>query len=266
MQTIPLPKKIEYLPAGEPNQGQIIIEPCFPGFGITLGNSLRRVLLSSLPGAAVVGVKIKGVDHEFSSLSHLQEDILEFILNLKKIRFNMHTDEIVRLELDAHGRKEITAGDIKKNSVAEIVNPDLILGNITDMAGSLQAEIFAAKGMGYEMVENRESKEKEIGLIEIDSIFSPVIKAGIKVENVRVGKQTNFDKLILDIKTDGTITPEEAFNEAVKILIDQFNSLVNISQSQAEEEAQVVIEEEAEVKKEEEPKVEKKKRGRPRKS
>jgi DNA-directed RNA polymerase subunit alpha len=265
MQTIPLPKKIEYIPGNEPNEGQIVIEPCFPGYGITLGNSLRRVMLSSLPGAAVVGIKIKGVNHEFSSLAHLQEDILEFVLNLKKIRLIMHTDEPVKLEIDAHGKKIITAGDIKKNSAAEIVNPELVLGNITDMSGSFTAEIYVEKGMGYVTVENRETKEKEIGLIEVDSIFSPVLKTGIKVDNVRVGKLTNFDKLILDIKTDGTITPETAFNEAVKILISQFGSLVI---TEKEEEITKVEDEEEikEVEKDEEAKPEeKKKRGRPKK-
>jgi len=168
MQTIPLPKKIEYIPGNEPNQGQIIVEPCFPGYGITIGNALRRVLLSSLPGAAVVGVKIKGVDHEFSALPHLKEDILEFILNLKQIRFKVYAEEPVKLDLDIHGKKEITAGDIKKNSAVEIANPEFVLGHITDIAGSLTAEIFVEKGMGYVMVENRDKREKEIGFIEID--------------------------------------------------------------------------------------------------
>ncbi len=273
MQTIPLPKKIEFIKGDEPHQGLIVIEPCFPGYGITLGNSLRRVLLSSLPGAAVVGVKIKGVDHEFSAIPHLKEDILEFILKIKQIRFKIHSDETVKLELSVHGKKEIKASDIKKNSLAEVVNPELVLGNITDMAGSVEMEIFVEKGMGYEMVENREKREKEIGLIEIDSIFSPVIKAGIKVDNVRVGKLTNFDKLILDIKTDGSITPETAFNESVKILIEQYKSLVIGKPDTSEENISAASEEVvAEINKEDIAKESeiadggiKKKRGRPRK-
>ena len=273
MQTIPLPKKIEYIPGNEPNQGQIIIEPCFPGYGITIGNALRRVLLSSLPGAAVVGIKIKGINHEFSALPHLKEDMLEFTLNLKQIRFKVFSEEPVKLELDIHGKKEIKAGDIKKNSAVEIANPDFVLGHITDMAGSLVAEILVEKGMGYVMVENREKKEKEIGFIEIDSIFSPVLKVGIKVDNVRVGKLTNFDKLILDIKTDGTISPEEAFNESAKILIEQFGSLEigkdESAKTIAKEEAKK-IEAEAEAVEEiseaEEEPAEKKKRGRPKKA
>jgi len=226
MQNIALPKKIKYQKGTNDNQGTITIEPCFPGYGITLGNSLRRVLLSSLLGAAPIGVKIKGVDHEFMSLAHLKEDILEFILNLKEIKLKVFTDEVVKLELNIHGKKTITAGDITKNSEVEIMNPDLVLGTITDMPGSLNAEIYVSKGMGYETIESREKKSKELGYIDMDSIFSPVISAGVKIENVRVGKMTNWDKLILDIKTDGTITPEEAFEASTDILIEQFTALV----------------------------------------
>jgi len=222
---IALPKKISYQKGTDANHGEIIIEPCFPGYGITLGNSLRRVLHSSLPGAAPIGVKIKGVDHEFMSLSHFKEDILEFILNLKQLKLKIHGDEKVKLELKVHGKKEITAADITKTNEVEILNPDLILGHITDMAGSLEAEILVDKGLGYETIETRENKEKEIGYIEMDSLFSPVQAVGVKVENVRVGKMTNWDKLVLDVKTDGTMTPEEAFYQSVDILMAQFGAL-----------------------------------------
>ncbi len=274
MYTIDLPKKIEYEEGKNANQGKIIIEPCYPGYGVTLGNSLRRVLLSSLPGSAPIGVKIKGINHEFDALPHLKEDILEFILNLKQLRLNVMSDEIIKLELEVHGKKEVKASDIKKNSQVEIINSDLVLGRITDMAGSIQAEIFVSQGMGYEMIENRENKNNEIGYIEMDSIFSPIISAGIKVENVRVGKMTDWDKLILDVMTDGTITPEKAFKEVVKILISQFSALdeetktkkqeENNDEIQIEEEEKIIEEEQPEEKKEEkeEPK---KKRGRPKK-
>lgn len=222
---IALPQKVKFQKGKEDNQGEIIIEPCYPGYGITLGNAIRRVLLSSLPGAAPVGVKIKGVDHEFMTLPHLKEDVLEFILNLKQLRLKVFGDEKVKLELEVHGKKEIKASDIKKNSAVEIFNKDLVLGNITDMAGKLEAEIFVDRGMGYETIEAREGKTKELGYIEMDSIFSPVISTGINIENVRVGKMTNWEKLILDIKTDGTISPEEAFNSTVEILVDQFSAL-----------------------------------------
>ncbi len=249
MNTIALPQKIKFEKGKDANQGIITIEPCYPGYGTTLANSLRRVMLSSLPGAAVVGVKIKGADHEFMALPHIKEDVLEIILNLKQLRLKLHSDDIVKLELDIVGEKKVKAGDIKKNSAVEITNSDLILANVTDMAGNLKMEIFVACGLGYEMIEERNKEEKkEIGYIEMDSIYSPVLSVGVNIENVRVGKMTNWDKLILNVTTDGTITPEESFNQTVKILIDQFTSL--ISKEEKKEKAKEDVKE----KKEEEPK------------
>jgi len=235
MDKIALPKKVEFIKGKEPNQKQVVIEPLFPGYGITLGNSLRRVLLSSLPGSAVVGVKIKGADHEFMSLPHIKEDVLEMILNLKQLRLKVFSEETVKLELAVRGEKEVKAGDITKNSQVEIINPDMVIAHITDMAGSLEMEISASQGTGYETIESRESKKHEIGYIEMDSIFSPVIAVGIKVENMRVGKMTNWDKLILHITTDGTLTPEDGFNQTVNILISQFNALLNPPEEVKEE-------------------------------
>lgn len=226
MDIIALPKKIEFIKGTKPNQKQVIIESCYPGYGITIGNALRRVLLSSLPGAAVVGVKIKGANHEFMALPHIKEDILEIILNLKQLRLKVFTEEVVKLELEIRGEKEATAADIKKSNQVEIANPDLILAHITDMSGVLEMEIFVATGSGYITTENREGEKHEIGYIGVDSIFTPVLTVGINVENVRVGKMTNWDKLILDIVTDGTITPEDAFADATKILIKQFTALI----------------------------------------
>ncbi len=226
MKKIALPQKIEFKKGDKPNEKLVVIEPCYPGYGITIGNSLRRVLLSSLPGAAVVGVKIEGAEHEFTTLPHIKEDILEIILNLKQLRLKVFSEEIVKLELSVHGKKEVKAKDIKKNSDVEIVNPDLTIAHITDMAGSLNMEIYVSQGIGYETVDNRENRKKEIGYIEVDSIFSPIVSVGVKVENVRVGKMTNWDKLILDITTDGTMTPEDAFERAVTILIEQFKALI----------------------------------------
>ncbi len=285
MQNIAKSTKIEFKKGDKPNHGIIIIEPCYPGYGVTLGNSLRRVLLSSLPGAAVVGLKIKGVDHEFMALPHIKEDILEIILNFKQLRLNVFSDEEVKLELNVHGEKEVKASDITKESRVEIKNPDLVLAHITDMAGNLNMEIYVSKGRGYQLVENIERENKEIGYIEMDSIFSPVSSVSVKVENTRVGKMINWDKLILNITTDGTVSPKEAFEQAVKILIDQFNSLIKEKATggpveREEEVAKGKDEEEREDKeekiedeiKEEKEKVEdeikeipKKKRGRPRK-
>lgn len=227
MKNISLPQKIEFKKDKDPNQSQVVIEPCYPGYGITLGNALRRVLLSSLPGAAVIGVKIKGADHEFKAIPHIKEDVLEIVLNLKKLCIKVHSDETIKLELDVVGENKVKASDIKKNSQVEIVNPDLELAQITDMSGNLKMEIFVSQGRGYETIESREKEEKkEIGYIEIDSIFSPVLSVGVNIENVRVGKMTNWDKLILNIKTSGTMTPEEAFKQSVEILINQYNSLI----------------------------------------
>jgi len=236
MEKIALPQKIEFVKGSKANNKQIIIEPCYPGYGATLGNALRRVLLSSLSGAAVVGVKIKGADHEFMTLPHIKEDVLELILNLKKLRLKVFSDEIVKLELDARGEKEVKAADIKNNSSVEIANPDLILGHITDMAGNLSAEIFVSKGSGYITVQSREKTKNEIGYIEMDSIFSPVASVSVEIESVRLGKMTNWDKLIIDLTTDGTITPEDAFYKSVDILINQFKALVNKTEEEEEEE------------------------------
>ncbi|PLX22197.1 DNA-directed RNA polymerase subunit alpha [Candidatus Parcubacteria bacterium] len=276
MQNIALPNKITFKDGDKENVGQVIIEPCFPGYGATIGNSLRRVLLSSLEGAAVVGVKIEGVDHEFMSLSHVKEDILEILMNLKLLRIKVHTDEVVKLELKAVGKKAVKASDIKNDSSVEIVNKDLVIANLTDMSGNLNMEIFVKKGIGYETIEAREGKTNELGYLEIDSIYSPVLNIGYDIENVRVGKMTNWDKLVLNIETDCTISPADAFKKANQILIDQFSALSEEKKDEKKEEAEEKEEEEEVEKKEEEEEVEKKeeeeeekttkKRGRPKKS
>jgi DNA-directed RNA polymerase subunit alpha len=247
MQNIALPKKIDFKQGVGPNNGIITVEPLFPGYGMTLGNSLRRVLLSSLPGAAVVGVKIKGASHEFMALPYVKEDVLEIVLNLKQLRFKIFTDEEVRLELKVKGKKKVTAADITKNSLVEIKNPELVLANITDESGSLEMEIFVREGRGYRLTEGTKRENREIGYIDIDSMFSPVALVSISVDNTRVGKMTNWDKLVLDVKTDGTITAEEAFNEAVKILVAQFSSLLEggAGEETAETSSEVVDETEA---------------------
>jgi len=264
METIALPKKIEFIKGDRPNQKQVVIEPCYPGYGTTIGNALRRVLLSSLPGAAVVGVKFKGADHEFTTLPHIKEDILEITLNLKQLRLKMFTTETVKLELVARGEKEVKASAITKNSQVEIVNPDLTIAHVTDMAGSLEMEIFVAPGKGYVAIESREEEKNEIGYIAIDSIFSPILSVGINIENVRVGKMTNWDKLIISITTDGTITCEDAFAYSTKVLIEQFTALIKSDEPMATEEVMPAAEEPAAPIKALE--IKPKKRGRPKKT
>lgn len=226
MQNIALPKKVEFKNLDGLHEGVITVEPLFPGYGMTLGNSLRRVLLSSLPGAAVIGVKIKGASHEFMALPNVKDDVLEMVLNLKQLRLKVYSEEEIKLELKVKGKKTVTAGDIAKNSLVEVKNPDLVIAHITSDTGSLEMEITVKEGRGYKMAEGVKKENREIGYIEIDSVFSPVTLVSINVENTRVGKMTNWDKLILNVKTDGTISPEEAFNEAVKILVDQYVSFL----------------------------------------
>ncbi len=238
MKNIALPKKIDFKEGKKINEGTVIIEPCHPGYGMTLGNSLRRVLLSSLPGAAVVGVKIAGVEHEFTTLPHIKEDILEIILNLKQLRLKVFSNKEIKLELDVAGKKEVKAGDIVKNSEVEIINSDLTLANITDMAGSLKMEIYVNFGIGYCPVENIEEGKDMVGYIEMDAIYSPILSTGIKVENVRVGKMTNWDRLILNIVTDGTINYREAFEQSTRILIEQFSALIGEKKEETEESAE----------------------------
>ncbi len=276
MEKIALPQKINIVEGKEPNQGSVEIEPCFPGYGMTLGNALRRVLLSSLTGAAVVGIKINNVSHEFSTLPNVKEDILEIILNLKQLRlkvFEENDEEELKLELKVHGKKQVKASNITKDSRVEIINTDLEIANITDMAGSLEMEIHIGRGRGYRPVEAIEEKKNEIGYVDIDSVFSPVLSTGISVDNVRVGKMTNWDKLILDIKTDGTISPKEAFESANQILIDQFTSLTSEKEKTPKEDKKdkegqkkdKKKEEKEEDSTEEEVDDSKKKRGRPKK-
>ena len=235
MNNIALPKKLSFLQTEDKNRAQAILEPLAPGYGTTVGNALRRVLLASLPGAAVIGAKIEGATHEFMALPNIKEDILEIILNLKKIR--LHLDEGVdeaRLELKAFGEKIVTAADIIKQAGVEITNPESVIAHLTDMGGKLNMEIFVRRGVGYETIESREEKKNELGFIDVDSIYSPVYTVGLDVENVRVGKMVNWEKLILDIETDGTITAEEAFKASANILIEQLNAVVALGEQSTE--------------------------------
>lgn len=251
MENIALPKKINFKAGSNPNEGTIVIEPLFPGYGMTLGNSLRRVLLSSLPGAAVVGVKVKGASHEFMALSGIKEDVLEIVLNLKQLRLRVFSEDEIRLEIKAKGKKTVTAADISKNSQVEIINSDLEIAHINDASGGLEIEMIVKEGRGYQMTEISKKDNREIGYMEIDAIFSPVLLVSVKVENTRVGKMTNWDKILLNIKTDGTISPEQAFDETVKILVDQFNALAPKEEKQKEkkEKKEENVKEEKETKK-----------------
>ena len=203
-----------------PDFGRFVIEPLDQGYGHTIGNSLRRILLTSLPGAAITQVKIAGVRHQFTSLSGMSEDIVEFILNLKKIRLNITSDKPVKLALDVKGPKEVKAKDISKAAGVEIVNGDLTLANLADSKSKLAATLIAETGTGYSLSEER--KTGEIGVMPIDANFSPITQANYTVEPTRVGRLTSYDKLTLEITTDATLKPSEALKKAAKILVDHF--------------------------------------------
>lgn len=232
MDPILLPNKIHFTRGERPNEGVLTVEPCAQGYGTTLGNALRRVLLSSLPGAAITSVKIKGADHEFSALPHVKEDVLEIILALKSVRLKLHSDEPMKLTLQASGEKEVTAGDFEKNAQVEIVNPDLHIANLTDASANLEMEVWVAPGQGYETADERATDRNEIGMIGIDALFSPILNVSYKVEATRVGEKTDFDKLILRVETDGTMDPLEAVNRSVAILTDYVGVLKDLTYSE----------------------------------
>lgn len=225
MDKIPLPSKFELNETG-PNKASLVIEPLFEGYGLTIANALRRVLLSSIPGAAVTSVKIEGVEHEFSAMKGIKEDVVDIILNFKKLRMKIHTDEDVRLLINAKGKKKVTAADIESNADVEVINKDLHLATLTDAKSKFVVEIIANRGRGYIPTEVRDDEKKEIGMIAIDSIYTPIVTVGMRVENVRVGQVTNFEQVSLDIETDGTIDIKEAVGLAGQILADHFSLLV----------------------------------------
>lgn len=203
--------------------GKFIIKPLDQGYGHTVGNSLRRVLLTSMPGAAITQIKITGVRHQFSALPGMTEDIVDFVLNLKKLRLRIGSDKPVKLTLDQKGPKEVKAKDIEKAAGVEIINGDLTLAHLADSKAKLSVKLVAENGSGYSLAEER--KTGEIGVIPIDANFSSVIRVNYKVEATRVGRLTNYDKLTIEITTDETIKPSEALKKSAKILVDHFMTI-----------------------------------------
>ena len=214
--------------------GVFNIEGLYPGYGTTIGNSLRRVLLSSLPGAAVTQFKVKGILHEFSTIPNVMEDVVEIGLNLKKLCFKFHSDEPQVLTLKVKGEKGVFAADIEKNSQVEIVNPDEYLFTTTDKKAEVEIEITVDKGLGYVTVERMKIGKLEVGVIALDAIFTPVLNVGMEVENMRVGDRTDYNRLTLKIETDGSVTPAEALHKAANILTDHFRVISSVSESPSE--------------------------------
>lgn len=225
------------------NYGKFVVEPLERGYGTTLGNSLRRILLSSLPGAAVTSVKIDGVLHEFSTIEGVVEDVTDIILNLKELLVKLHTDEPTLLRIEAEGEGEVTAGDIKAGSDVEILNPDLHIATL-DKGARFFAEIAVEKGRGYVPAERNKKPDQPIGVIPVDSIFTPVRKVNYTIEDTRVGQVTDYDKLTLEVWTDGSIAPDQATSLAARILNEHLMLFVNLTEGASEVEIMVEKEEE----------------------
>ncbi len=212
------------------NRARIEIEGLYPGYGLTIGNSLRRVLLSSLEGAAITQIKIKGVQHEFSTISGVLEDVITIMMNLKKARFRMHTGEPQKATLNAKGEKKVSGKDFKFPSQVDLINKDCHVATLTSKNAELEIEATIEKGVGYEPVERRKREGKlEIGVIPVDAVFTPVRKVSYSIENMRVGERTDFDRLAVEIETDGSLSPEETISQASNILVEHFSLIALIA-------------------------------------
>lgn len=236
--------KIECVESDEENNyGRFVVEPLERGYGITLGNSLRRILLSSLPGAAVTSVKIDGVLHEFATIPGVKEDVTDIILNLKGLCLKMYTDEERVLRIETREEGEVTAGDILTDADVEILNPEMHIASL-DEGGRLFMEMTVAKGRGYVPAERNKKGDHIIGVIPVDSIFTPVRKVNYSVDNTRVGQRTDYDKLTLEVWTDGSIRPDEAISLSARILSEHLRLFIRLTESADDVEIMVEKEEE----------------------
>ncbi|MBP7760626.1 DNA-directed RNA polymerase subunit alpha [Candidatus Saccharibacteria bacterium] len=202
-----------------------VVEPLHTGYGMTLGNSLRRVLLSSIEGAAIVAFRVEGATHEFTTISGVVEDVVDIMLNLKNVRVRAHNDQPIELRLEKKGAGAVTAGDIKTSNDIEIVNPEAVICTIDDPKASVVMDLVIETGRGYRTIEESSGVRLHSDMIALDAIFSPVLRVRYKVENTRVGQTTDLDKLLLTIDTDGSMSPRDAFEEASAILINQYTAL-----------------------------------------
>ena len=224
MEAISLPNRVKVSDLGD-NKFSLILEPLYPGYGVTIGNAMRRVLLSSMPGAAVTAVKIKFVDHEFSPVPNVKEDVIQIILQLKQLRLKSFSTEPVKLSLKVKGEKVVTAADIKETDQVQIISKDLHIATLDNKNAELDMELTVEQGRGYVPVEARENQKQEVGVIAIDAIYTPVKSVHFDVSNVRVGQLTNFDKLEIVLETDGSLSGEEAMDIAAHILVDHFTMM-----------------------------------------
>jgi DNA-directed RNA polymerase subunit alpha len=227
--TSPVVREIE----SSADYGKFEIEPLEPGFGTTLGNSLRRVLLSSLAGSAVTSVSIEGVAHEFSAVPHVKEDVTEILLNIKEINVVSHSNDPVRLTLDVRGPREVTAGDIETPSDVEVRNPQQHIATLDSPKGQLRMDLMVERGKGYVTAERNKREGQPIGVIPIDAIFTPVRKANFSVEKTRVGQETEWDKLVVEVWTDGTLAPVEAVSQAAALFTEHLDLFVRFGDNLA---------------------------------
>ncbi len=217
-------------------KGEYKIDGLYPGYGYTLGNSLRRIILSSLPGAAITSVKIEGVDHEFATINGVKEDVINILLNLRKVKIKLLTDEPQELKLKTKGIKEITAKDIETPGQAEILNPEQPIATITNKSTSINITMTVERGLGYISKEDLKGEKNEIGAITMDAFFTPIRRVSYDVENMRVGDRTDFNRLKIFIETDGTILPREALEDSIDIMIRQLKAIVGFKEEEIEEE------------------------------
>lgn len=225
---IALPSKPRVVSESE-RSGTYEIDGLYPGYGYTLGNSLRRIILSSLPGAAVTHVKIPGVSHEFSTIEGVKEDVVTMLLNIRKIRFKMITDEPQTISLNIKGPKVVTAADLKLPGQVEVLNPEQLIAEVTGK-NSFEIELRAERGLGYISKEEHQKERVDIGTIALDAIFSPIRRANYEVENMRVGDRTDFNRLRILIETDGTIAPREALERSIETMIHQLKAVVGFKE------------------------------------
>lgn len=216
-------------------KGTFEIDGLYPGYGHTLGNSLRRIILSSLPGAAITQVKIEGVAHEFSAIDGIKEDVITILLNLKKVRLHLHGEEPVKITLKKTGAGMVTAADITTPSQVEILNPEQLIAEITSKSTTLEMEILVEKGLGYVPREVHQKDKVEIGTIAIDAVFTPIRRANYEVENMRVGDRTDYNRLRVSIETDGTFTPREALEQSIEIMVHQLKAIIGFQETYSKE-------------------------------
>jgi DNA-directed RNA polymerase subunit alpha len=240
MEAISLPNHAQVTDLGD-NKYSLVLEPLYPGYGVTIGNAMRRVLLSSMPGAAVTAVKIKFVDHEFSTIPNIKEDVIQIILNLKQLRLKSFSNEPVKVNLKVKGEKVVTAADIKETDQVQVINKDLHIATLDNKNSEFDMELTVEQGRGYVPVEARENQKQEVGVMAIDAIYTPIKSVHFDVSNVRVGQRTDFDKLEIVMETDGGLTGQEAMDIASHILVDHFTMMFSADFAKIEAPAETVL-------------------------